>query len=69
MQKVCHHSGAQSGATRYLRQEHRLRLVLVCDQCGAERQEIGSVEYRPEPAFPSGSESISVAREQASTSR
>jgi hypothetical protein len=68
MKKVCHHSGAQSGATRYVRAEHRLRLVLVCDQCGAERQEIGVVEYRPEPALECGSESTSADHVRASTS-
>jgi hypothetical protein len=26
-----------------------LRLVLLCDRCGAERQELGRVDYRPDP--------------------
>jgi hypothetical protein len=61
MEKVCHHSGAQSGATRYIRGEHRLRLVLVCDQCGAERHEIGSVEYHPEPSLSQAADAAGAA--------
>jgi hypothetical protein len=44
---TCDHSGAGSGATRYLREAGQLRLVLVCDQCGAERGELGRLDYRP----------------------
>ena len=46
---TCDHSGAHSGATRYLRRASCLRLVLVCDECGAECGELGTLEYRPEP--------------------
>jgi hypothetical protein len=45
---TCDHSGTHSGATRYLRDAGELRLVLLCDRCGAERQELGRIEYRPE---------------------
>jgi hypothetical protein len=46
---MCDHSGTYSGATRYLRDSGELRLVLLCDRCGAERQELGRVDYRPDP--------------------
>jgi hypothetical protein len=45
----CDHSGTYSGACRYSRQTHQLRLVLVCDGCGAERSELGNVDYSPHP--------------------
>ena len=44
----CDHSGTYSGASRYLRDAGELRLVLLCDRCGAERQELGRIDYRPE---------------------
>jgi hypothetical protein len=46
---ACDHSGTHSGATRYLRQTGQLRLVLVCDRCGAERSELGNRSYSPAP--------------------
>lgn len=46
---MCDHSGTHSGASRYLRDAGELRLVLLCDRCGAECQEVGRVEYRPAP--------------------
>jgi hypothetical protein len=49
---MCDHSGTYSGASRYLRDAGELRLVLLCDRCGAERQELGRVEYRPEASLP-----------------
>jgi hypothetical protein len=45
---ACDHSGTYSGASRYLREAGELRLVLLCDRCGAERRELGRIEYRPE---------------------
>lgn len=45
----CDHSGNHSGATRYSRQTAQLRLVLVCDQCGAERTVLGELDYSPHP--------------------
>lgn len=44
----CDHTGTHSGASRYLRDAGELRLVLLCDVCGAERLELGRMEYRPE---------------------
>ena len=46
---MCDHSGTYSGASRYVREAGELRLVLLCDRCGAERQELGRVDYRPDP--------------------
>ena len=45
---MCDHTGTCSGASRYSRELGELRLVLLCDQCGTERQELGRVKYRPE---------------------
>jgi HD-GYP domain-containing protein (c-di-GMP phosphodiesterase class II) len=45
---VCDHSAPHSGASRYLRDTAQLRLVLVCDRCGAERVELGRTDYRPD---------------------
>ena len=44
---TCDHSGLHSGASRYLRGAGQLRLVLVCDSCGADREELASLSYRP----------------------
>lgn len=33
--------------SRYLREAAQLRLVLVCDECGAERSELSRLSYRP----------------------
>ena len=49
---MCDHSGTYSGASRYVREDGELRLVLLCDRCGAERQELGRVKYRPEVRLP-----------------
>jgi hypothetical protein len=46
---ACDHSGMHSGATRYSRHTGQLRLVVVCDQCGAECRSLGNLDYRPEP--------------------
>jgi hypothetical protein len=43
---ACDHAGAHSGASRYIREDDQLRLVLVCDECGAERTELGRLDYR-----------------------
>ena len=32
-----------------MRNTGKLQLVLICDQCGAERARLGQVEYRPDP--------------------
>jgi HD-GYP domain-containing protein (c-di-GMP phosphodiesterase class II) len=45
----CDHSASHSGGARYLRGASQLKLVLVCDECGAERAQLGRVDYRVEP--------------------
>jgi HD-GYP domain-containing protein (c-di-GMP phosphodiesterase class II) len=44
---VCDHSGPHSGASRYSRGSGQLRLVLVCDSCGADRRDLATLGYRP----------------------
>jgi HD-GYP domain-containing protein (c-di-GMP phosphodiesterase class II) len=46
---ACDHSASHSGGARYLRGASQLQLVLVCDTCGAERAQLGRVDYRVEP--------------------
>ena len=46
---ACDHSAWFSGAARYLRDAAQLRLVLVCDACGAERATLGRIDYRLQP--------------------
>jgi HD-GYP domain-containing protein (c-di-GMP phosphodiesterase class II) len=46
---ACEHSEWYSGAARYLREAAQLRLVLVCDACGAERAQLGRIDYRLQP--------------------
>ena len=48
----CEHLEGQSGAALYLRGTGRLRLVLVCDQCGAVQAELGVLDYQPHPSLP-----------------
>ena len=45
---MCDHSGAYNGEARYLRDAGELRLVLICEGCGAEREELGRIPYRPD---------------------
>jgi HD-GYP domain-containing protein (c-di-GMP phosphodiesterase class II) len=49
MATACDHSGLHSGGARYLRELGQLVLLLVCDDCGAERAELGTIEYAPNP--------------------
>ena len=44
---TCDHSGPHSGAARYARGASRLRLVLVCDECGSELRVLTTRGYRP----------------------
>jgi HD-GYP domain-containing protein (c-di-GMP phosphodiesterase class II) len=44
---TCDHTGPLSGASRYLRGPGELRLMLVCDGCGAERVQVATLSYRP----------------------
>jgi HD-GYP domain-containing protein (c-di-GMP phosphodiesterase class II) len=46
---ACDHSAWYSGAARYLREAAQLRLVLVCDVCGAERAQLGRIDYVLQP--------------------
>jgi hypothetical protein len=52
MTMACDHSGTHSGATRYLREAAQLRLVVVCDECGSECDELTRVDYLPQPELP-----------------
>ena len=45
----CDHSTLQSGGARFLPNAGKLQLLLICDQCGAERARLGQVDYRPDP--------------------
>jgi HD-GYP domain-containing protein (c-di-GMP phosphodiesterase class II) len=45
---TCDHSASHSGGARYLRATRQLRLVLVCDRCGAERSELERIDYSPQ---------------------
>lgn len=51
---ACNHSGTHNGESRYLRDAGQLRLVLVCDACGAERAELGRVDYQPDARYIDG---------------
>jgi|SRR5271165_4370270 len=44
---ICDHRSLQSGQARYVRETRELRLVLVCDQCGAEQTELERINYAP----------------------
>jgi hypothetical protein len=61
---MCDHTGTHSGASRYVREVGELRLVLLCDRCGAERQELGRMEYRPEVVLP-GPQPVGLAPDAA----
>lgn len=45
----CDHLAAHSGGARYLPETGQLQLMLVCDACGAERVQLGRVDYWPDP--------------------
>ena len=60
---ACDHSGAHNGESRFLREADQLRLVLVCDACGAERAELGRVGYRPNARYVDGQLAELTARE------
>ena len=45
----CDHSAFHSGMTRYTPDTRELQMVLVCDECGAERAHLGAVDYLPNP--------------------
>jgi HD-GYP domain-containing protein (c-di-GMP phosphodiesterase class II) len=54
MNVACDHSGLQNGEARYLREAGQLRLLLVCDACGAECAELRRIGYRPEARYVDG---------------
>ncbi len=58
----CDHSGTHSGASRYLHESGQLRLVLVCDRCGAECNELTRLDYRPAGRDEAGSMATVTAR-------
>jgi HD-GYP domain-containing protein (c-di-GMP phosphodiesterase class II) len=43
----CDHAGGQSAVGRYLKDVHKLRLVMVCDECGMELGELDRIDYEP----------------------
>jgi HD-GYP domain-containing protein (c-di-GMP phosphodiesterase class II) len=49
MAMVCDHSAWYSGGARYLREAGQLQMVLVCDGCGADRAQLGMINYSPNP--------------------
>jgi HD-GYP domain-containing protein (c-di-GMP phosphodiesterase class II) len=49
MDMGCDHSASHSGGARYLPQTGQLQLVLVCDACGAERAQLGRIDWAPDP--------------------
>ena len=63
MTVACDHSGMHNGESRYMRDAGELRLVLVCDACGAERAELRRVGYRPDARCVDGHLAELTARE------
>ena len=49
MARSCAHEGGHSAVGRYIAGAGRLRFLLVCDACGAERGDVDTVAYRPRP--------------------
>ncbi len=48
MASDCDHSAPHSGALRYQQDLGQLRMLLVCDGCGAELGELGRESYQPQ---------------------
>lgn len=63
MSMTCDHSGTHNGEARYLRDTGKLRLVLVCDGCGAECVELDRIDYRPDARCVDGQLAELTARE------
>jgi HD-GYP domain-containing protein (c-di-GMP phosphodiesterase class II) len=61
----CPHSGSHTAATRFHRDFGYLRFVMVCDECGTERAELGTESYRPRPRPHRDSLAERMARELA----
>jgi HD-GYP domain-containing protein (c-di-GMP phosphodiesterase class II) len=62
MAQPCVHDGGHSAVGRYLRGAGRLRFLLVCDACGAERGDVETLAYRPHPRPYSNHPAERVAR-------
>jgi len=60
---ACEHSGLRSGQARYLAAAGQLALVLVCDSCGEQCEDLGVVDYRPRPRRLTGHLAELTARE------
>jgi HD-GYP domain-containing protein (c-di-GMP phosphodiesterase class II) len=60
---LCDHSALHSGGARYLREAGQLRLVLVCDRCGAELGELERIDYAPHARCLTGQLAELTARE------
>src|SRR5450755_4460902 len=60
---ACDHSALHSGGARYVREAGQLRLVIVCDGCGAERAELERVDYAPNARCLAGHLAELTARE------
>ena len=60
---ACDHSAYHSGSANYLREERELRLVVVCDECGAEQVELERVAYAPNARRVGGQLAELTARE------
>jgi HD-GYP domain-containing protein (c-di-GMP phosphodiesterase class II) len=60
---ACDHSALHSGGARYLREAGQLRLVIVCDGCGAEQAELERVDYAPKARCLAGHLAELTARE------
>jgi HD-GYP domain-containing protein (c-di-GMP phosphodiesterase class II) len=63
MEMACDHSALHSGGARYLRESGQLRLVIVCDLCGAEQAELERVDYAPSARCLAGHLAELTARE------
>jgi HD-GYP domain-containing protein (c-di-GMP phosphodiesterase class II) len=60
---ACDHAALHSGGARYLREAGKLRLVVVCDACGAELFELQRIDYTPEARCLTGHLAELTARE------
>jgi HD-GYP domain-containing protein (c-di-GMP phosphodiesterase class II) len=60
---ACEHSALRSGQARYLPASGQLQLVLVCDSCGEQCEDLGVVDYRPRPRRLTGHLAELTARE------
>jgi HD-GYP domain-containing protein (c-di-GMP phosphodiesterase class II) len=63
MDMACDHSALHSGGARYLREAAQLRLILVCDACGAEQFELQRIAYTPSARCLTGHLAELTARE------